>query len=79
MNHFEYQFYTEDFDQEMLDFIKNKYGTDAYDLEWSKCSERLYYGDGVDGFWTDSDDSCLEEFEELTKQEFKKNIGMEVL
>lgn len=74
---FENQFYTEDFDQEVLNFIEGKYGTESSGGEWSCSAERLYYGTGVDGFWTDSDGGGLEEFEELSNQEFKQKIGME--
>ena len=73
MKQFSESFYTDDFDQEMLDFIKethriqNDYGLDNLYLRYSQIAN---------GFWTTSN-RPLESFGEyLTKNQFKGKIGM---
>lgn len=75
---FDFQFCTDNFDQEMLDFIVEK----GWSLEGSNHGSYatvddncLYYGTGIDGFWTDADVQHYG-FVLLTKQEFKEKIGM---
>lgn len=75
---FDENFYTEEFDQEILDFIVER----GWKLEgpcWGTVSSindtTLYYGTGIEGFWTDSEEDHFG-FVLLTKQAFKEKIGM---
>lgn len=72
-------FYTEDFDQEMFDFIKAQgWSLDGETglVKASLSALHLYYGTGIEGFWTDNDENDLEDYEHLTKQQFKEKVGM---
>ena len=77
MKQFSENFYTDDFDQEMLDFIDKE----GYTVSGQFCYtipdvayKYLKYCDHMEAFWTSDaeDDYCTF----LTKQEFKDKIGM---
>ena len=70
---FNCNFYTDDFDQEMLDFISSKYI--RFYKNWSARDCFLKYNKGLFGFWTSP---SIEDnwYEYLTKQQFKEKIGM---
>lgn len=72
--HFDSWFYTEDFDQEMLDYCQKVYGLST--RQRSTKDEFLRYGSGNNYFWTCNDDWHNSDFEKLTKQQFKEKIGM---
>lgn len=72
--HFDSWFYTEDFDQEMLDYCQKVYGLST--RQRSTEDEFLRYGTGNNYFWTCNDDWHNSDFEKLTKQQFKDKIGM---
>lgn len=68
-------FYTTDFDQEMLDFIKNTY-PEVASKDVSSQDAKLEFCDFSDGgkFWTSN--LIEKNTEHLTKQQFKERIGM---
>lgn len=73
-NNFKNGFYTDDFDQEMLDFIKvnsNYYNTDMYPFEVEKGHDYLRFAKDRKFYVTD-----LRWGDFLTKQQFKEKIGM---
>lgn len=73
MTQFNESFYTDDFDQEMLDFVKENFEiTDDID-EWDLTDKNLKYYTGLDYFWTGSSTNW---YTKLTKQQFKDKIGM---
>lgn len=76
---FDFEFCTQDFDQEMLDFIEGSgYSVGGLSTgEWDLGHRTLYYGTGLESFWTD-DDPDLDGFQLVTKEEFKRLIGMSV-
>lgn len=79
MNSFNESFYTTDFDQEMMDFIKgnNNYELEDEYLNWHNYHYLLAYGKGRKVFWTDPADlGSYEMLTSLTKQQFKEKIGM---
>lgn len=69
---FDESFYTDDFDQEMMDFIEDNFAITGLKEEWVKGEEFLKYGVGCNYFWT----SYIKGGEYLTKQQFKEKIGM---
>lgn len=71
MSLFKEEFYTDDYDQEMLDFIEKKYPV-TKDGYWGD-EGSLVYGMGNDYFWT-TDYTFVTN--KLTKQQFKEKIGM---
>ena len=76
---FDEDFYTIDFDKEMMDFIESKY--EWADRQWDYNGNELVYGRGTDYFYTNSfpaNSSITEHYalRELTKQQFKEKIGM---
>lgn len=71
MTHFNEAFYTKDYDQEMLDFVKGKYELDQQEGNVIY----LKYGTGNDCFWI-SDNVYNRCGTLLTKQQFKEKIGM---
>lgn len=74
MSSFDDRFYTDDFDQEMLDYIKSEY---SWDVIWFKGDdEHLKYGSNRDEFWTFNAYENSVHFKYLTKQQFKEKIGM---
>lgn len=70
---FDCNFYTDDFDQEMMEFISDKYI--SYRANWSGSDCFLKYNRVNDAFWTSA---CVEDnwYSYLTKQQFKEKIGM---
>lgn len=72
VKHFDEKFYTNDYDQEMLDFIKRNYDWDSVQSTIPNPSG-LYYSNKDDDF-------CLlshvPDCKHLTKQQFKEKIGM---
>lgn len=75
---FDESFYTTDFDQEMLDYIK-KIGcnTEVSKGNWKEEHKVLFYGNKLDVFWTDKVKRLLyKPYSRLTKQQFKEKIGM---
>ncbi len=77
MTQFNESFYTDDFDQEMLDFIKEDFKITKDINEWDLSHEGLIHGEPLCYFWTDSIcDYITDDFKYLTKQEFKDKIGM---
>lgn len=78
MGVFNESFYTTDFDQQMMDFIKE---ISDYEVDnqgnWREYHSILAYGKGLDLFWTDN--NRLDSYPSdalLTKQQFKEKIGM---
>lgn len=76
---FDENFYTTDFDKEMMDFIESTYK--CGNLQWNYNGNELVYGSGIDYFWTNSFpvNSSITEYQEareLTKQQFKDKISM---
>jgi hypothetical protein len=74
MSYFSYRFYTDDFDQEMLDFVEKKYGLSK--SHQSVKDDYLNYGTGNNYFWTCNGASNVYDFHKLTKREFKEIVGM---
>lgn len=72
---FDEQFYTDDFDQEILDFITSKgWGLKSeYSNKPNLSDNYLVYGNGTDRFWTSH---FNDKFLQLTKEAFKEKIGM---
>lgn len=72
---FDEQFYTDDFDQEILDFITSKgWGLKSeYSNKPNLSDNYLVYGKGTNRFWTSH---FNDGFLKLTKEEFKEKIGM---
>ena len=78
MKQFNHSFYTDDFDQEMLDFLKQE-GFLVTDNSWNDANIKdviIRYSDGQEAFWTSSGNVDKSFGVHLTKQEFKKRIGM---
>ena len=73
MKHFEEAFYTESFDQEMLDFIKE---TLRIQNDCNLDDLYLRYGRIGKGFWTTSTSPLKSFGKHLTKNQFKEKIGM---
>lgn len=75
---FSESFYTDDFDQKMLDYLKeNCVTTPLTNSEWSKYHRLLGYGNICQRFWTSSTEYMqINNFKYLTKQQFKEKIGM---
>lgn len=73
MSYFNEKFYTNDFDQEMLDFVEKKYGLSKNQIDVD--ADFLRYGNSNDYFWTCNGHYIG--YMKLTKQEFKQKIGME--
>lgn len=74
MTQFNESFYTDDFDQEMLDFVKENFEVTEDIDEWNLNHEGLIYGKNICFFWTYSiSDYITYDFEYLTKQEFTLN------
>ncbi|QDP59550.1 MAG: hypothetical protein GOVbin4162_124 [Prokaryotic dsDNA virus sp.] len=74
MNHFNESFYTDDFDQEMLDYIWENYSVSDIQYEWASSDTYLKYSPALGYFWTcycENTNSV-----KLTKQQFKEKIGM---
>lgn len=79
MNSFNERFSTNDFDQEMMDFIESKYKRSI--SQWDKSGDELVYGGFCGAFWTNTfpkHSSIKDSYAviELTKQQFKEKIGM---
>lgn len=66
-------FYTKDYDQEMLDFIDENYNVDWTVSGWSDLTYNLCYSERDNDFYLISTSS---ESNLLTKEEFKRKIGM---
>lgn len=78
MKQFDHSFYTDDFDQEMLDFLKQE-GFIVTDNHWNEANIKdvvLRYNAAQEAFWTTSGNVDKSFGVYLTKQEFKKRIGM---
>lgn len=75
MSLFSEDFYTDDFDQEMLDWIKSNLKISQIQGEWDVSHTKLEYYNtkGIDYFWTSN---CTSHETKLTKQQFKEKIGM---
>lgn len=73
MSYFNEKFYTNDFDQEMLDFVEKKYGLSKNQRDVD--ADFLRYGNSNDYFWTCN--GHYSGYRKLTKQQFKHKIGME--
>lgn len=73
MSLFKEEFYTDDYDQEMLDFIKSKYPITK--AKWDVEEGNLVYGTGNNYFWTTGMPLVTNR---LTKGQFKEKIGMPV-
>lgn len=72
-NVFDEQFCTDDFDQEMIEFVK-ELGDFKYRGTFGDDGDKfLKYGTGNNYFWIDNYE-CSHTL--LTKQEFKEKIGM---
>lgn len=71
---FDTRFYTEDFDQEMLDFILVTQ-SESKARYMDKSHSFLKYGTGNNYFWT-IDGGSSRGYKQLTKQQFKEKIGM---
>lgn len=69
--HFSEKFYTEDYDQEMLDFIEENYDIDTCN-GWYVKRSLIYHCDDNDFYVSE----YLGHGKHLTKQEFKEKIGM---
>ena len=84
MKSFNDNFYTIDFDQEMMDFIEDSYTFS--DMQWNCNGDELVYGVGNGYFRTNTfpENSSIESttsrhgYTKLTKQQFKEKIGMPV-
>jgi hypothetical protein len=74
MSYFSYRFYTDDFDQEMLNFVEKKYGLSK--SQRSVEDDYLNYGTSNNYFWTCNGASNVCGYIKLTKQQFKEIIGM---
>lgn len=78
MTQFNEYFYTNDFDQEMLDFLEENYNIS--DADWSVGGDSSYlaYSKLLNRFSTDENESfhVLCGYKRLTKQQFKDKIGM---
>lgn len=72
MNFYE-SFYTDDFDQEMLNFIVQS-GYRLGNVLWGHTDDFLFYSICFDEFWTCSWRPTTTSY--LTKQQFKEKIGM---
>lgn len=78
MSLFNENFYTDDFDQEMIDYVRNlgstlkRSRTDYLETKY----KYLKYGSSCDYFWTNNNTVTLDEYTYLTKQQFKEKIGM---
>lgn len=78
MSLFNGNFYTDDFDQEMLDYVRNlgsiskRSGVDYLEIKY----KYLKYGSSCDYFWTNNITITLDEYNYLTKQQFKEKVGM---
>lgn len=78
MSLFNENFYTDDFDQEMLDYVRDlgstikRSRTDYLETKY----KYLKYGTSCDYFWTNNITVTLDEYTYLTKQQFKEKIGM---
>ena len=80
MKTFNENFYTEDYDQEMLDFIENNISrveSNPTNTQISNGTE-LVYGNGLKEFWVNKENytAANSSFNKLTKEEFKRKIGM---
>lgn len=73
MKSFNEGFYTEDFDQEMLDFIEANYTVDCDIRGWSNLDLCLCYSGWDKDFYLAYSNTVLYK---LTKEEFKRKIGM---
>lgn len=73
MKSFNEGFYTEDFDQEMLDFIESNHTVDHYVNGWSNLDLCLCYSEWDKDFYLKYSNSTVNK---LTKEEFKRKIGM---
>lgn len=75
MSLFSESFYTEDFDQEMLDWIKGNLKVSNPQFEWDISHTKLEYNSDrrIDYFWTGNAGTDVRK---LTKQQFKKKINM---
>lgn len=70
-------FLTTDFDQDMLDFIREHHSHHhvlGHDLTIE--DDVLNYSREIDSFFTDNSTVRESNYKELTKQEFKERIGM---
>lgn len=76
MKSFNESFYTEDFDQEMLDFIEANYTANCDVIGWSNLDVSLCYSDCDKGFYLAY---YISEGNKLTKEEFKRKIGMSTI
>lgn len=77
MCYFNERFYTDDFDQEMMNFVVTKYSRAKQDWCWDKNQNFLVYGFSNNYFWTeDSNINSDKDYKYLTKQQFKEKIGM---
>lgn len=76
MKTFDENFYTEDYDQEMLDFIDSNYTADKSVRGWSNLDLILFYSSWDNDFYLAPDDTDDPTYNKLTKAEFKQKIGM---
>jgi hypothetical protein len=74
MGLFNYSFRTDDYDQEMIEFVRNL-GDSNERRSNLHLTKYLKYGDCNNYFWTNATDPC-NDYKLLTKEEFKKEIGM---
>lgn len=78
MSLFNENFYTDDFDQEMIDYVRNlgsiskRSGVDYLETKY----KYLKYGSSCDYFWTNNITITLDEYNYLTKQQFREKVGM---
>lgn len=77
MSRFNERFSTNDFDQEMMDFIECNFHLSGEARSWSCQDKYLKYGCNCNAFWTREYNSNSD-FTLLTKQQFKEKIGMPV-
>ncbi len=70
------RYYTDSFDKDMLDFIKHELQMEAdNEDEWDVTDAHLVYSSNLGWYWT-CELTNPENYEYLTKQQFKEKIGM---
>lgn len=67
-------FYTNDYGEDMLDFIENNYPVDREVRGWEDTNISLCYSKEDRDFYLTGNNACHENF--LTKEKFKEKIGM---